>query len=121
MELRLLTTFAAAAEQHSFTRAAKTLELTQAAISQQIAALEKELGGVLFERQSRGVQLTERGQRLYAYARKILDLVDEAAVQVGQVEQRLSGNLRIATSTVPSEWLLPELLSRISNPMAPRP
>ena len=111
MELRLLTTFAAAAEQHSFTRAAKTLKLTQAAVSQQIAALEKELGGVLFDRQSRGVRLTERGQRLYGYTRKILDLVDEASVQVGQVEQRLSGNLRIATSTVPSEWLLPELLA----------
>lgn len=111
MELRHLRTFAAAAERESFTRAAESLELTQAAVSQQVAALEKELDAKLFERQGRGVQLTEQGRRLYGYARQILDLVAEASRPVGEAEQDLSGNLRIATSTVPSEWLLPELLA----------
>lgn len=111
MELRHLRAFAAAAEQESFTRAAEALELTQAAVSQQVAALEKELGTDLFQRRGRGVQLTEPGRRLYGYAQQILDLVNEASLQVGQVEQRIAGNLRIASSTVPAEWLLPELLA----------
>jgi DNA-binding transcriptional LysR family regulator len=111
MEIRHLQTFAAAADRESFTRAAESLELTQAAVSQQVAALEKELGTNLFERQGRGVRLTEPGRRLYGYARQILDLVDEASLEVGETEQRLTGILRIATSTVPSEWLLPELLA----------
>ena len=111
MEFRHLQTFAAAAERSSFTRAAEVLDLTQAAVSQHVAALEKELDVELFARHGRGVQLTEAGQRLYGYAQQILDLVDTAAREIGDRERCLSGEVRIATSTVPSEWLLPELLA----------
>jgi DNA-binding transcriptional LysR family regulator len=111
MELRTLRTFVAAAERGNFTRAAERLELTQAAVSQQIAALETELDTKLFERQGRGVRLAGSGERLYEYARRILDLVDEATREVGGGQRSLTGNLRIATSTVPAEWLVPELLS----------
>ena len=65
MELRHLTSFTAVAEPRSFTRAAATLGLTQAAVSQQVARLEKELAIRLFERRSKGVELTEAGERLY--------------------------------------------------------
>jgi len=111
MELRQLHTFAAAAERESFTRAAEVLSLTQAAVSQQVAALESELGVELFERQGRGVCLTEDGRKLYEYAQQIIELVEEVSLQVGGAERQLSGTLRIASSTVPSEWLLPELLA----------
>ncbi|MFQ5732584.1 MAG: selenium metabolism-associated LysR family transcriptional regulator [Planctomycetaceae bacterium] len=111
MELRHLKSFAAAAERLSFTRAAEVLELTQAAVSQQIAALEKELGTELFERRGRGVSLTAAGRRLYEYARQILDLIEEASRRVGEGEGRVSGDLRVATSSVPAEWLVPELLA----------
>jgi len=111
MELRQLQSFVAAAERESFTRAAEFLELTQAAVSQHLGSLEKELDAKLFERQGRGVSLTDAGRRMYGYARQILDLVEEASLQVGEVRQHLSGILRIATSSVPSEWLLPELLA----------
>ena len=111
MELRHLRTFAAAAERESFTRAAEALDLTQAAVSQQVAALEKELGTKLVERRGRGVCLTAAGRRLSEYALQILDLVAEASRQVGGVEQHVSGHLRIATSSVPAEWLVPELLA----------
>lgn len=111
MELRQLRTFAAAAERESFTRAAESLKLTQAAVSQQVAALEKELGTELFERRGRGVCLTAAGRRLYEYARQILDLVAEASRKVGGAEQHVSGHLRIATSSVPAERLVPELLA----------
>jgi len=113
-----LKTFAAAAERESFTRAAEMLNLTQAAVSQQIAALEKELGTQLFERRGRGVCLTAAGRQLYDYARQIIDLVAEASSQVGETEQHVSGHLRIATSSVPAQWLVPELLAafRINFP-----
>jgi DNA-binding transcriptional LysR family regulator len=111
MELRNLRTIIAAAERGSFTRAAERMELTQAAVSQQIGAVETELDTRLFDRQGRGVQLTESGHRLCEYARQILDLVDEATREVGGGQQPLTGNLRIATSSVPAEWLVPELLS----------
>jgi DNA-binding transcriptional LysR family regulator len=111
MELRQLRTFVAAAERESFTRAAEGLNLSQAAVSQQVAALEKELGTQLFERRGRGVRLTDAGRRLYEYSCQILDLVAEASRQVGGAKQHVSGHLRIATSSVPAEWLVPELLA----------
>ena len=111
MELRHLTSFSTVAEERSFTRAAATLGLTQAAVSQQVARLEKELGVRLFERRPKGVQLTEPGERLYAYSRQILDLVATATADLGKLPPTVSGELRIAASTVPAESLLPELLA----------
>lgn len=110
MELRHLQTFATAAELQSFTRAAKSLSLTQAAVSQHVAALEKDLGLSLFERTGRSMTLTKAGRSLYDYARKILDLVEEARSQVGQASRAVQGTLRLAASTTPAEALLPELL-----------
>ncbi|NIP85013.1 MAG: LysR family transcriptional regulator, partial [Planctomycetales bacterium] len=94
MELRHLQTFAEAAERESFTRAAGALELTQAAVSQQVAALERQLGVRLFQRQGRGVQLTDQGRELYDYARQILQLVEEASRRVGRDRPPVSGILR---------------------------
>ena len=115
MDVRHLRSFVAAAELGSFTAAAMQLDVTQAAISQQVAVLEGELKVSLFRRLGRGVQLTDRGQQLYAHAETILDLVDKAVSQVGNIPQELSGTLHIATSTVPSEWLLPELLAEFRS------
>ena len=111
MELRHLTSFTAVAEQRSFTRAAATLGLTQAAVSQQVARLEKELAIRLFERRSKGVELTEAGERLYGYAQQILDLLASAKADLGKAPLAISGELRIAASTVPAESLLPKLLA----------
>ncbi|MBW3542162.1 MAG: LysR family transcriptional regulator [Planctomycetes bacterium] len=110
MELRHLRTFAAAAELQSFTQAARRLSLTQAAVSQHVAALEKELKVSLFARSGRSVSPTDAGRRLYDYARRILDLLAEAEHEVGDASQVVRGTLSIAASTVPAESLLPELL-----------
>lgn len=111
MELRLLRSFATVAELHSFSRAAESLSVTQGAVSQQIAALEKELGVTLFERRARSVQLSDKGRVFYDYARQILDLADVALHDLTGAAREIHGTLRIATSTVPAEWLLPKLLS----------
>ncbi|MCA9124520.1 MAG: LysR family transcriptional regulator [Planctomycetaceae bacterium] len=110
MEMRHLRTFVIAAELQSFTRAAEALGLTQAAISQHVAALEKDLAMALFDRGPRSVTLTDTGRRVYEHARTILKLVDDIHQEAGQSQSEVSGTIRIACSTVPSEWLLPELL-----------
>lgn len=110
MEFRHLQTFTEAAERESFTRAAESLNITQAAVSQHVAALETELQATLFDRRGRGVCLTERGQQMYQYARQILALVAEASSTLSASPQRISGELAIAASSVPAEWLVPELL-----------
>ena len=111
MELRHLQSFLAAARAGSFTRAAQSLGLTQAAISQHVAALEKDLGVRLFDRVKRTVALSDAGRRLEEYASQILALVEAAKHELGGGATRLSGTLRIATSTVPAEIVLPELLA----------
>lgn len=111
MELRHLQTFVIAVEMQSFTRAANVLGVTQAAVSQHIAALEKELRVSLFKRSSRSVVSTEPGRTLYECARRIVDLAEEAQERVTRQPKTLRGTLKIAASTVPSEWLLPELLA----------
>src|SRR5262249_11203982 len=82
-ELPHLSTFARAAERGSFTAAATDLRITQAAVSQRIANLEKELRVSLFERRTGRIALTDAGQQLYEYARRILDLHEEARKSLG--------------------------------------
>ncbi len=110
-ELPHLSTFVRAAEHGSFTGAAAQLGITQAAVSQRIAALEKELRVSLFNRQAGRIALTEAGQRLYEYARKILDLHEQARKNLGGFRPTISGDLPIAASSVPGEYFLPPLLS----------
>ena len=73
LEDKRLKIFAAVVEYGNFTAAASSLGLTQPAVSQNIAELEKDLGVQLFDRSTRGeVRLTEDGIRFEGYARQIL-------------------------------------------------
>src|SRR5262245_33574956 len=110
-ELPHLSTFARAAERGSFTAAAAEMGITQAAVSQRIATLEGELRVSLFDRRAGRISLTEAGQRLYQFARQILDLHEEARTDLGGFHPPVSGDLPIAASSVPGECYLPALLS----------
>ena len=77
-ELPNLDTFAEAAERGSFTAAARKLGISQAAVSQRIQQLETVLHTPLFRRESGRVVLTAAGKTLHEYARRILDLTNEA-------------------------------------------
>ncbi|MEU3624987.1 hypothetical protein BS329_36625 [Amycolatopsis coloradensis] len=79
MELRHFRYFAAVAEQGGFTKAAAMLFVSQPTLSQQIRALERELGVPLFLRAPDGVRLTAAGEVFYGHAVAVLRMVDEAA------------------------------------------
>lgn len=110
-QLPHLETFSKAAELNSFTGAAKALQLTQAAISQRIHTLENALGKSLFQRRGSRVLLTEAGRILYDYSQRILDLHREAVREITGHVAPVAGELRIASSSIPGEHLLPTLLS----------
>lgn len=106
-----LETFAEAAERGSFTAAARHLGLTQAAVSQRIQQLESELDTPLFRRHPDGITLTEAGRRLHQFARRILDLTAEARAAVTGRSGEVSGDLRLAASSVPGQYVLPHVLA----------
>lgn len=99
MELRDLRTFAVVARLLSFHRAGAELHAAQSTVSARIAGLEADLGVRLFERLGRRVTLTEAGERLRAYAAKLVDLEDEARAWVaGASEARGSLSIRVPES-----------------------
>ncbi len=114
-QLPYLETFARAAELSSFTAAARVLGLTQAAVSQRIQALEQALKAPLFQRQSGHVLLTAAGHCLYTYAQRILDLHRQAIQEITGRVTPLTGELVLAASSVPGEYLLPELLQQFQE------
>jgi len=109
--LTYLDTFSVAAELGSFTAAANRLGLTQAAVSQRIQALEKDLEVALFQRRGGRVFLTEEGQTLYGYAQRILDLHRQARQEVTGKEAPIAGELLLAASSIPGEYLLPGIVA----------
>lgn len=87
MELRDVRTFVTVAESRSFSRAAEKLHAAQSTVSARIAALETELGVRLFDRLGRAVTLTEAGTRLLGFAKKLVDLEEEARAWVAGTGQ----------------------------------
>ncbi len=102
-----LMAFEAAARQLSFTSAARELKVTQAAVSQQVRALELELGIALFVRQHRGLELTSEGRRLYRAVAMSFECIATAAEDV-----RSAGQPTVmigTTSAIATFWLVPRL------------
>jgi DNA-binding transcriptional LysR family regulator len=95
MELRHLRYFCAAAEEMHIHRAAERLGMAQPPLTQQIKALEAELGVKLFARVGRGVALTEAGRLFHAEATSILEHVERAKALARQVANGQVGRLRV--------------------------
>ncbi len=115
MDARQLEIFVKVAELGSFSRAAEALFLTQPTVSEHIRGLEEELGVRLLDRLGRGAAPTKAGQLLLGYARRILDLHREARQAVDQFQGRMSGELVVAASTIPGEYVLPALIGRFKE------
>jgi DNA-binding transcriptional LysR family regulator len=110
IDAKLLRTFVTIVDLRSFTRAGRRLGLSQSAISQQIAAQERQLGVKLLVRAGNGVRPTPAGEMLLHYARQILSKVDEAQRVLTAYEATGSGVLRIGAGGAACEHLLPSVL-----------
>jgi DNA-binding transcriptional LysR family regulator len=110
MELRHLRYFIAIAEEGSFTRAAERLWVAQPGLSTQIRRLEAELGVKLFERHTRGVDLTAAGELFFERARAALAAADDALSTGRDLEAGLVGAVCLGIASEASWSPLPELL-----------
>src|SRR6476469_10516190 len=106
-DLRHLRTFATVAERGSFSAAAEALGVTQPAVSQQIQALEREIGEPLIDRSVRGVRLTEQGETVLRHAQRMVALDGEFTRELQAGDGVLSGTLVVGSSTGLGEHLLP--------------
>jgi DNA-binding transcriptional LysR family regulator len=115
-DFRQLRYFIAVAEELSFTRAAQRLHLSQPPLSQQIQALEQDLGIRLLERDKRNVSLTAPGQLFLEHARQILAMADETRTRVTEAAAGFSGHLKLAyTVSVSFHPALPQTLLRLGQ------
>lgn len=110
MELRHLKYFVAVANELHFGRAAEKLQIAQPPLSQQIKALEEELGVLLFERTKRRVALTESGKAFLKRVNKILKDIDQACVEAVSIHRGESGQIKLGFAGLVTFDLLPFLL-----------
>ena len=111
MTLKQLEAFVKIANNRSFTLAAKELFITQPTVSAYINNLEEELGVRLFDRTTKEVQLSDEGDRIYLYAKEILELADKIQNSFSMDEDNKVRQVVISTSSIPGQFLVPEILS----------
>lgn len=111
MNLNHIEAFVKIANNKSFSRTAKELYLTQPTVSASISYLENELGTRLFIRTTRGVELTEDGKKIYLYARQMLESAEaiKSICKTGIYESQFQ-QVVIASSSIPAQYILPEIL-----------
>ncbi|GLS22514.1 LysR family transcriptional regulator [Labrys miyagiensis] len=113
LDIDQLRTFIAIAETGSFTRAADIVFKTQSAVSMQMKRLEERIGKPIFERDGRSSKLTEDGEKLLDYARRIVKLNMDA---VGAfTENELTGRVRLGVPDDYADRYLPDIMARFSQ------
>ncbi|QEV21542.1 LysR family transcriptional regulator [Streptomyces alboniger] len=110
MQFQQLHYFVAVAETWHFTRAAERVHVSQPSLSQQIRALEKELGAELFSRARGNIALTDAGEALLPLARRILADADTARIEVQELAQLRRGRIRLGATPSVCTGLLPDVL-----------
>lgn len=113
MDLRRVLTFRAVARERSFSAAARALALTQPAVSQQVAALEKEVGARLLHREPGGLTLTTAGEILLAHADAIADRFELARAQLDELASE--SRLRIGAFPSALAALVPRAVARVAG------
>jgi len=107
MDLKRLELFCKVVDLKNFTRAADAAGLSQPSVSEHIRCLEEEIGERLLDRLGREVLPTPAGRVLLRYARRLLELRDQAVQAMDEFGGRLSGRLRLGASSIPGNYLLP--------------
>ena len=97
MQIESLKVFCDLAETKSFTKAAQINSVTQSAVSQTISALERRFSSLLIERSKKNFRLTPEGDVFYDYSKRILQTCDALHSKLQEIENVISGNIRVAT------------------------
>src|SRR5215475_5444769 len=113
LDVDQLRTFLAIVETGSFTRAAEIVHKTQSAVSMQMKRLEERLERPIFARDGRASKLTEDGERLLDYARRIVKLNVEALSAFS--DYALAGRVRLGVPDDYADRYLPEIMARFSR------
>lgn len=112
MDFRKLEAFCRVYEAHSFSKAGELMHLSQPTISAHIAALEEYLGLPLFDRLGRSVLPTHAGDVLYRESGGVFSLLERAEAELALLRNEVAGDLIIGGSTIPANYILPELVAR---------
>ncbi len=113
MDPRRVLTFRAVAHERSFSRAARALALTQPAVSQQVAALEKEVGAKLLAREPGGLKLTPAGETLLQHADAIAERLSLANTQLAEIAQAERVRLRVGAFPSALATLVPSAVAAL--------
>jgi DNA-binding transcriptional LysR family regulator len=112
LDVRRMRVLREVAQRGSFSAAADALAYTQSAVSQQIAALEREAGTRLVERNARGVRLTDAGRALVEHADAILARLADAEAELEAIAGLRGGRLRLAAFPSAGATIMPEAIAR---------
>src|SRR5919204_4618435 len=115
LDLRQVEVFYYVAKFRSFSKAAEALLLTQPTISGHIKALEESLALVLFDRLGREVTLTQAGEVLYGYAKRLLSVKTAAVQALQELQGGVRGELLIGGSSTPGQSVLPPILGHFKR------
>ena len=108
-----LRAFLVTAEEGSLSAAARILKLTQPTLGRQVAALEAELGVILFERVGRSLSLTRSGLELLEHARAMGEAANRVSLAASGRVEAVEGEVSVAASDVTAAFLLPPMLARL--------
>src|SRR5215470_4779491 len=111
LDVRRMRVLREVAVRGSFSAAADALDFTQSAVSQQIAALEREAGTVLVERNARGVRLTDAGRALVRHTEAILTRLNEAEAELEAIAGLRGGRVRMAAFESAAATLMPKAIA----------
>lgn len=106
VDLELYRIFYVVAKSKNMTRASEELFISQPAISQSIKKLESELGGTLFLRSNKGMELTEEGKMFYSYIKDALELINNAEAEFTSFKDLDKGEIKIGISTTLTKLVL---------------
>jgi len=115
VDIAQIESFAVVARCGSFTRAAERLKLTQPAVSRHVQKLERELGVALLARRRGRVELSEAGKLFLAFAEDVIGGHQRLLAELSAEPGPLAGDLRIAASTTPGEFLVPGLVASFAS------
>lgn len=115
MNIEYLKTFQEIVRLGSFSETAKKLGISQPAVTFQMQKLEQELGVRLIDRSQRNIALTQAGKRLLKFAEAVGGEQEKLRYDLEQLRDKVSGELNIAASTIPGEYLLPILLAKFKQ------